>query len=98
VYKVAAILLLVLAASLSANAANAQQCPKCLLVDACVKQYSQVSAKIQKDYKKAAAEQRRGKEQPLGQRFSEPAVVAGNFDALIYSEIEKLKDCLAKIR
>jgi hypothetical protein len=89
---------LVLAISLSVSAANAQQCSKCLLADACIKQYSQATAKIQKEYKKAAAEQRRGREQPLGQRFSEPAVVAGNFDALIYSEIENLKDCLTKIR
>ena len=56
------------------------------------------AAKIKRDYKKAIAEQRKGREQALGQRFSEPAVVAGNFDALIFSEIEKLKDCLTKIR
>ena len=96
-YIGAAALSLVLAMSLSASAANAQQCSRCLLADACIKQYSQVTAKIQKDYKKAVAEQRRGREQPLGQRFSERAVVAGNFDALIDSEIEKLKDCLTKI-
>jgi hypothetical protein len=97
-YLGTAALSLVLAMSLSASAANAQQCSRCLLADACIKQYSQVTAKIQKDYKKAVAEQRRGREQQLGQRFSERAVVAGNFDALIDSEIEKLKDCLTKIR
>jgi hypothetical protein len=97
-YIGAAALSLVLAMSLPASAANAQQCSRCLLADACSKQYSQVTAKIQKDYKKAVAEQRRGREQQLGQRFSERAVVAGNFDALIDSEIEKLKDCLTKIR
>ena len=92
-----AALFLILGMSLSASAANAQQCSKCLLADACIKQYSQVTTKIQKDFRKAAAEQRKGREQPLGQRFSERAVVAGNLDALIYSEIEKLKDCLSKI-
>jgi len=97
-YIGAVALFLVLAMSLSAGAANAQQCSKCLLADACIKQYSQVTAKIQKDYKKAVAEQRKGREQPLAQRFSERAVVAGNLDAMIYSEIEKLKDCLSKIR
>jgi hypothetical protein len=97
-YAGAAALFFVLAMLLSVKAANAQQCSKCLLADACIKQYSQATAKIQKDYKKAVAEQRRGREQPLGQRFSEPAVVVGNFDALIHSEIDKLKDCLTRIR
>ena len=97
-YIGAAALFLILMMSLSASAVYAQQCSKCLLADACIKQYSQVTARIQKDYKKAAAEQRKGREQPLAQRFSERAVVAGNLHALIYSEIEKLKDCLGKIR
>ena len=97
-YIGAAALFLILATCLSASSVNAQQCSKCLLADACIKQYSQVTAKIQKDYKKAVAEQRKGREQPLAQRFSERAVVAGNLDAMIYSEIEKLKDCLSKIR
>jgi hypothetical protein len=92
-----AALFIILAMSLSANAVNAQQCSKCLLADACIKQYSQVTTKIQKDYRKAAAEQRKGREQTLRQRFSEPAVVVGNLDALIHSEVEKLKDCLSKI-
>src|SRR5262249_32951415 len=97
-YIGATALFLILTVSLSASAVNAQQCSKCLLANACIKQYSQATDRIQKDYKKAAAEQRKGREQPLAQRFSERAVVAGNLDALIYSEIEKLKDCLSKIR
>ena len=96
-YICVAALFLILAMSPSASAANGQQCSKCLLADACIKQYNQVTNKIQKDYRKAVAEERKGREQPLGQRFSERAVVAGNLDALIYSEIEKLKDCLSKI-
>jgi hypothetical protein len=97
-YIRAATLFTAFAMSLSANAANAQQCPKCVSADACIKQYSQATARIKKNYKKAVAEQRRGREQPLRQRFSEPEVVAGNFDALISSEIDTLKDCLAKVR
>jgi len=65
-YIGAAALFLILMMSLSASAVYAQQCSKCLLADACIKQYSQVTAKIQKDYKKAVAEQRKGREQPLG--------------------------------
>jgi hypothetical protein len=94
---IVAALFLILAMSLSESAAHAQQCSRCLLADACIKQFSQVTTKIQKDYRKAATEQGKGREQPLGQRFSEPAVVVGNLDALIHSEIEKLKDCLSKI-
>jgi len=97
-HRSAAALFLVSAMSLSTGAAHAQQCPQCLSADACIKQYRQATAKIQKDLKKGVSEQRRGREQPLRQRFSEPEVVAGNFDALISSEIERLKDCLAKVR
>ena len=32
----------------------------------------------------------------IGQRFTEGAVVAENLDALIYSKIERLTDCLAR--
>lgn len=82
------------------SAASAQQCAQCTLADACIKQYTQASAKIKKDSKKGTAEQNKGREQTLRQRYSERSVLAdqGNMDSMIGAEIDKLKDCLGRVK
>lgn len=84
---------------LCANAAQAQQCPECLSADSCIKDYARATAQIKSDYKKGVAEQRKGREQTLRQQFAPRATLAseGDLGAVIRVEIDKLKDCLAKI-
>lgn len=94
------VFILSLSIFLLTGAASAQQCAQCALTDACIKEYTQATAKIKKDYKKGAAEQQKGREQTLSQRFSERAVLAGqgSLDSAIAPEIDKLKDCLSRVK
>ena len=82
------------------SAAAAQQCPQCTLADACIKQYTQAAAKIKKDSKKGTADQNKGREQTLRQRYSERSVLAdqGNMDSMIGAAIDRLKDCLGRVK
>jgi hypothetical protein len=80
--------------------AYAQECKECVLADACMKEYTRATTQIKKDYKKGVAELRKGREQTLRDQFSPRMTLAnqGNLGAVIASEIDKLRDCLGKIR
>jgi hypothetical protein len=82
------------------TAAYAQECRECLLADACIKEYTRATAQIKKEYKRGAAELRKGREQTLRQQFSPRMALAnqGDLGTVIASEIDKLSDCLGKIR
>ena len=82
------------------TAIHAQECRECVLADACIKEYTHTTAQIKKYYKKGAAELRKGREQTLREQFSPKISLAdqGNLGAVIASEIDKLRDCLGKIR
>jgi hypothetical protein len=82
------------------GAANAQQCAQCSLADACIRDYTRAIAKIKAEYKKGVADQRKGREQTLRDRFSPPTVLANpeSFERAIRAEIDSLKDCLGKIK
>ncbi len=92
--------LFVLTIVLFAKAASAQQCPQCTAADACIKDYTRAITKIKSDYKKGVAEERKGREQSLRDRFSPRSAVTDqeSFEQAIRLEIEKLKDCLGKGR
>jgi hypothetical protein len=81
-------------------AAHAQECKECVLADACIKEYTRTTTQMKKDYKKGAAELRKGHEQTLREQFSPRMTLAnqGDLGAVIASEIEKLRDCLGKVR
>ena len=81
-------------------AASAQQCPQCTAADACIKDYTRAVAKIKSDYRKGVADQRKGREQSLRDRFSARSAVTdpGKLEQAIRSEIERLRDCLGKSR
>jgi hypothetical protein len=81
-------------------AAHAQECRECVLADACIKEYTRTTTQIKKDYKKGAAELRKGREQTMREQFSPRMSLAnqGDLSAVIASEIEKLRDCLGKVR
>ena len=92
--------LAVLTLFLCASAAQAQQCPECVSADTCIKDYARVTAQIKSDYKKGVAEQRKGREQTMRQQFAPQATLAseGDLGAVIRVEIDKLKECLTRIR
>ena len=82
------------------SAANAQECPHCSAADTCIKDYTRAVAKIKADYKKGVANQRKGREQSLGDRFSPRSAVTdrNSLEQAVQSEIDKLKECLGKVR
>ena len=82
------------------SAANAQQCPQCGAADTCIKDYTRAVTKIKSDYRKGTADLRKGREQSLRDRFSPRSAVTDkdSLDQAIRSAIEKLKDCLGKVR
>jgi len=82
------------------GAVYAQECRECVLADACIKEYARASAKIRADYRKGVGEVRKGREQTLREQFSPRMTLAdqGDLGAVIASEIDRLRDCLGKIR
>jgi hypothetical protein len=93
-------LLFVLTIILFGNAANAQQCAQCAAADTCIKDYTRAVSKIKADYKKGIADQRKGREQSLRDRFSPRSAVTDqdSLEQAARSEIDKLKECLGKGR
>ena len=84
---------------LFASGAHAQQCPECILADACIKEFTQATSKIKAENKKAIADRQKGREQTLRDRFSQRGeLVDQGLGALVWLEIDKLKDCLSKVR
>jgi len=80
--------LLFLAALLISSSANAQQCPQCSAADACISDYTRGATKIKADHVRAIAAQRKAGDQ-TGPTDQGPSV---------QPDIDKLKDCLGKIR
>ncbi len=79
--------------------AYAQQCAECILADACIKEYTRATSKIKTDYKKSLADRRKGREQTLRERYSQRGVVADEgVGTVIKLEIDKLRDCLSRVR
>jgi hypothetical protein len=79
--------------------AQAQQCVECSSADACIKEYTRATAKIKAEYKKGVADQRKGREQTLREHFSLRATLAEEgLGQVIQPQIDKLKDCLSKVR
>ena len=77
-----------LAAPLISSSANAQQCPQCSAADACIREYMRSATKIKADHVKAIAAQRKAGDQ-TGSVDQGPSV---------QPDIDKLKDCLGRIR
>jgi len=81
--------LFLLTALLISSAANAQQCSQCSAADACIREYTRGTIKLKADRVRAIAAQRKDGQQTM------PAD-QGNLS--VQPEIDKLKDCLGKIR
>jgi hypothetical protein len=80
--------LFLLTALLISSAANAQQCPQCSAADACIREYTHGTIKLKADRVRAIAAQRKAGDQ-TGSIDNGPSV---------QPDIDKLKDCLGKIR
>jgi hypothetical protein len=81
------------------SVAQAQQCVECSSADACIKEYTRATTKIKAEYKKGVADQRKGREQTLREHFSPRATLADeSLGQAIGPQIDKLKDCLSKVR
>jgi len=92
--------LFVLITFLFGSIANAQQCPQCAAADACIKDYTRAVSKIRSDYRKGITDLRKGREESLQDRFSARSAVTdrASLDQAMRSEIERLRDCLGKVR
>ena len=78
-----------LTALLVGGAANAQQCPQCSAADACIREYTHGVIKLKADHTRAIAAQRKdGKQTAPGDQGT----------LSVQADIDKLKDCLGKIR
>jgi len=82
------------------SSAYAQECRECVAADACIKAYMRATTQIKRDYKKGVVELRKGREQTLRDQFSPRMALAnqGDLGTVVASEIDKLRDCLSKIR
>ena len=80
--------------------AGAQQCSQCTAADACIRDYTRAVSKLKVDYRKGVAEQRKGREQSLREHFAPPVTLAneGSIGPAVQLEVDRLKDCLAKIQ
>lgn len=78
-----------LLALLFVSTATAQQCSQCSAVDTCIREYMRAATKLRADHIKAMADQQKD----VGQTGS---INKDSFS--IQSEVDKLKDCLGKIR
>ena len=81
--------LFLLTALLICSSANAQQCQQCSAADACIREYTHSTVKQRADRVRAVAAQVKE-----GQQTTRADLGALN----VQPDIDKLKDCLGKIR
>ena len=93
----------VFAAALSllvSSAAGAQECKTCSMADACVKAYLKAASEAQSVTKLGIRDWKQNLDRKASTEFSSRGVLAlqDAMETQIRSELERLKDCLAKIR
>jgi hypothetical protein len=93
----------VLAATLAlllSSAASAQECKSCSEADACIQTYLKATAEIQRATKVAVRDWQQNLDKKASAEFSSRGTAALQ-DAMvsqIRSELDRLKECLAKIK
>lgn len=83
------------------SGAYAQQCGECTLADACIKEYLQKIAKIKAENKHSIEDWQKGaRENKLSADLSRRGTLQlqESLGTIVRFEIEKLKDCLGKIK
>jgi hypothetical protein len=88
-----------LALAISSPAA-AQECQTCLATDSCVKEYSKAASEAQRATKQAIRDWKQNLDRKASAELSSRGTVAlqDAMETQVRSELERLKECLAKIR
>jgi len=87
-------------AVLLSGPAAAQECRTCSSADACIQTYVKATAQAQREIKQALRDWRENLDRKAsGELFSKgTAALQGAMETQVRAELERLKECLAKIR
>jgi hypothetical protein len=93
------VLTAILAVLLSSPAA-AQECKTCSMVDACMKEYLKAASEAQRATKQAVRDWKQNLDRKASAELSSRGSLAlqDAMETQVRSELERLKECLAKIR
>ncbi|MGX1322401.1 hypothetical protein AB7M17_005854 [Bradyrhizobium sp. USDA 377] len=89
----------ILALLLSSPAA-AQECQTCSMADACMKEYAKTTAEAQRVTKQGIRDWKQNLDRKASAELSSRGILAlqDAMEAQVRTELERLKECLAKIR
>ncbi|MET4020777.1 hypothetical protein [Bradyrhizobium sp. S3.2.12] len=78
----------------------AQECQTCSMADACTKEYSKATLEAQRATKQAIRDWKQNLDRKASAELSSRGILAlqDAMEAQVRSELERLKECLAKIR
>jgi hypothetical protein len=87
-------------ALLLSSPAAAQDCQICSSADACMKTYSQAATQAQRDTKQAIRDWKQNLDRKASGELLTKGTVAlqGAMESQVRSELDRLKECLAKIK
>jgi hypothetical protein len=87
-------------ALMASSAAAAQECPTCSMADACIKTYLKATADAQKATRQGIRDWKQNLDKKASAEFSSKGTLAlqDAMESQIRLELERLKECLAKIR
>jgi len=87
-------------ALLVSDRAAAQECQTCSSADACIQTYAKAVAQAQRETKQAIRDWRENLDRKAsGELFSKGTVaLQGAMESQVRSELERLKECLAKLK
>ena len=85
---------------LVSSAAAAQECKTCAMADACIKAYLKATAETQSATKQAIRDWKQNLDRKASAELSSRGTLAlqNTMETQVLSELERLKECLAKIR
>jgi hypothetical protein len=87
-------------ALLVSSAAVAQECQTCSMADACIKTYLKAASEAQKATKEAIRDWKQNLDRKASAEFSSrgTAALQTAMESQVRLELERLKECLAKIK
>jgi hypothetical protein len=87
-------------AVLLSSPGTAQDCKTCSVVDACIKEYLKAASEAQRATKQAVRDWKQNLDRKASAELSSRGTLAlqDAMDTQVRSELERLKECLAKVR
>lgn len=81
-------------------AVGAQECKTCSMADACMKEYARATAEAQRATKQAIRDWKQNLDKKASAELSSRGALAlqDTMETQVHSDLEHLKECLAKIR